>query len=246
MQQESLLASQTSQQVFEQIQDDSSSLAVLYDHESFQTKRTCTTTATSKLSMKIAFDGDLLQHGAYQSTFRSLSRLTSTTNGKQPMRTGSTTEEQRKIDDVQPMQCQRNPAEVSETVRQSLQILVLVRDISVLASTLRTSCDTSLSAFDYALAREQIINWAVSYCNAYFPSQRFRDELAKSHRWIARCLTFGTTVENSRSHPLAHTTIVAAQKRFSHAVERLLNGDSEARNRYSESSYAICSTKTLV
>lgn len=56
------------------MRDDTTSLIVLSDSDSFVTKRTRTTTATSKLSINFAFDSELLQHKAYKSTLRSLMR----------------------------------------------------------------------------------------------------------------------------------------------------------------------------
>ena len=47
---------------------------VMYDSASFSGRRTTTTTATSKFSIKFAFDADLLKHRAYQSTMRALMR----------------------------------------------------------------------------------------------------------------------------------------------------------------------------
>jgi hypothetical protein len=60
--------------VFQQVKDPSSSLLVLYDAASFETKKTKTTTATSKFSMNFTFDSELLQHKIYKDSFRSLLR----------------------------------------------------------------------------------------------------------------------------------------------------------------------------
>ena len=70
--QKSLIEDEQSQYILKLIADDTTSLLVLCDSDSFITKRTETTTNTSKLSMKFAFDAELLQHKAYQSTIRSL------------------------------------------------------------------------------------------------------------------------------------------------------------------------------
>lgn len=56
------------------MKDDTTSLIVLCDSDSFITKRTQTTTTTSKLSMNFTFDAELIQHRAYKSTLRSLMR----------------------------------------------------------------------------------------------------------------------------------------------------------------------------
>lgn len=67
------MAGRRSRKLFEQIKDDSSSLHVLVDSDSFIT-RTTQTSATSKLSMNFAFDEELLQHRIYKTTLRSLMR----------------------------------------------------------------------------------------------------------------------------------------------------------------------------
>lgn len=72
--QQNFLEQKQPRKVFDQIKDDSTSLIVLCDSESFTTKRTKTTTATSKLSMNFVFDAELLQAKAYKSTLRSLIR----------------------------------------------------------------------------------------------------------------------------------------------------------------------------
>jgi hypothetical protein len=69
-----LLEDERSREVLSQLKEDSSSLIVMYDSASFNSKRTTTTTATSKFSVRFAFDAELLKHRAYQSTIRALMR----------------------------------------------------------------------------------------------------------------------------------------------------------------------------
>ena len=72
--QKRLLEDERSREVFSQLKEDSSSLIVMYDSASFSSRRTTTTTATSKFSIRFAFDAELLRHRAYQSTIRALMR----------------------------------------------------------------------------------------------------------------------------------------------------------------------------
>lgn len=72
--QRALLEKKKSRKIFEQIRDDSSSLAVLYDSASFITSLTNVTETSSKLSLKFRFDGELLRSKIYQGTVRSLLR----------------------------------------------------------------------------------------------------------------------------------------------------------------------------
>ena len=74
LQQQNLLSRTSSRQAIEDIRDDSSSLLVLYDSQSFMTARTETMTGSSKLSVDFSFDEELLQHKAYKKTLRSLMR----------------------------------------------------------------------------------------------------------------------------------------------------------------------------
>ncbi|OCK86999.1 uncharacterized protein K441DRAFT_671506 [Cenococcum geophilum 1.58] len=72
--QRALLEKKKSRKIFEQIRDDSSSLAVFYDSASFITSLTNVTETSSKLSLKFRFDGELLRSKVYQGTVRSLLR----------------------------------------------------------------------------------------------------------------------------------------------------------------------------
>jgi hypothetical protein len=56
------------------MRDDSSSLIVLRDSESYLTDTTCSTERSSRLSVKFSFDHELLQSRVYQGTVRSLIR----------------------------------------------------------------------------------------------------------------------------------------------------------------------------
>lgn len=67
-----MLERKKSRRVFEQIRDDSSSLVVLRDSGSLFS--TDTNSASSKLSMRFIFDGELLGSKVYQGTMRSLMR----------------------------------------------------------------------------------------------------------------------------------------------------------------------------
>ncbi|ERF71663.1 hypothetical protein EPUS_00652 [Endocarpon pusillum Z07020] len=88
LQQKAFMEVRTTQQVFQQVKDDSSSLLVLCDSESFITARTRTTTATSRFSLNFVFDAELLQHKAYKSTLRSLMRRTRSRSSPQAARDG--------------------------------------------------------------------------------------------------------------------------------------------------------------
>lgn len=72
--QRALLEKKKSRKIFEQIRDDSSSLAVLYDSASVITSLTNVAGASSKLSLKFRFDGELLRSKIYQGAVRSLLR----------------------------------------------------------------------------------------------------------------------------------------------------------------------------
>jgi hypothetical protein len=74
-----MLENKKAQQVFDQMRDDSSSLYVLCDTNSFVTQRTKTTTATSRYSVNFAFDPVLLQTRAYRNSYRSLLKRVRTT-----------------------------------------------------------------------------------------------------------------------------------------------------------------------
>ena len=64
----------SSRAVIDQVQDDSSSLYVLFDTDSILSRWTHSTENSSKLSVKFLFDQDLLGSKAYQSAFRSFVR----------------------------------------------------------------------------------------------------------------------------------------------------------------------------
>jgi hypothetical protein len=68
------MAEAMSRNIFDRIKEDSSSLVINVDSESFLTKQTQDTFSTSKLSMNFTFDNELLQHRLYKSTLRSLMR----------------------------------------------------------------------------------------------------------------------------------------------------------------------------
>ena len=76
MSQDGLPGAKTSRKIFDQIREDYSSLFALYDSDSFISKGTDTTKATSKLSLNFDFDAELLQHKIYKGVFRSLMRKT--------------------------------------------------------------------------------------------------------------------------------------------------------------------------
>ena len=72
--QRNIVEDTSAQDLMRHIKEDTSSLILLCDSESFMTKRTQITTATSNLSLNFEFDDELLQHKAYKRTLRSLMR----------------------------------------------------------------------------------------------------------------------------------------------------------------------------
>lgn len=157
-QQYSLLTSNKTQRMFEQLKDDSTSLVVLHDTASFQTRRTMTTTTTSKLSMEFTFDAELLQHKLYKSTLKSLMRRVGTGSG----RALGSTDQFGSFDELQSVKTslETDSLAASKMGYAEVRVLAIVEDDQKLLHTLQ-----QIGGFIFEdkkrIRRERMVRWAM-------------------------------------------------------------------------------------
>ena len=214
MQQHSLLTSQNAQRVFQTVKDDTTSLRVLCDDQSFQTRRTQTTTTTSKLSMTFGFDDEILQHKAYKNTFKSLMRRVGTGSGRvQRLINQLASPDEDRL--TKTLLESDSLAEMTRRRYDEVRVLAIVNEDDELLYTLQKMGGFIVEE-KKRIARERMIRWAMMQMESAFRESRILREdtaLHCSHKCLANLVTLQRGLHDLHSRPayVLDQSIEAAQ-----------------------------------
>ena len=165
-QQATLLASSGSQKAFQQIKDDSTSLIVLCDSASFETRRTRTTTATSRFSLKFNFDAELLQQKVYKNTLKSLMRRVSNRQSRATEVDSQGTVSGQACWIRTFLETDSHNA-ISELRLKEVEILAIVAHYQVLINAI-LRLGGLIFEDKKRIARERMVHWALTYLASSF------------------------------------------------------------------------------